>query len=47
MFFRRSVAPDICYATSSEIDVPESLNSDISGTTAQYQAVLKKLFSLN
>lgn len=47
MFFIRRVTADIFYTMLSEIEVPKSLNSDISGTSAQYQAVLKELFSLN
>lgn len=44
MFFTRRVTLDICYIMLSEIEVPESLNSAISDTLAQCQAVLKELF---
>ena len=47
MSFTRRVTPDIWYTILPEIEVPESINRDISGTFAQYQAVLKELFSLN
>lgn len=47
MFFTRKVTPDIQCTMLSEIQVLESLNSDIPGTSAEYEAVLKELFSPN
>ena len=47
MSFTRRVIPHIWYTILPEIEVPESINRDISGTFAQYQAVSKELFSLN
>lgn len=47
MFFTRRLTQDICYNMLSEIEVIKSLNSDISDTSAQYQAVLKEMFSLH